>query len=318
MQQNNRFAKFKSKLQEKTRALTQDPASLRHTLIYALITILIIVAGFYLFFGVFQRKTDDGSLAASRLPNLPGKQLKIATSFLPAYEATRYVTGFNTADSISVVIPFENASPVEYKLSNENKKIVQEADVLVGLNSREDANVFNEMKKLNSKATVIDLGQAAGDTSELFWLNAQTMDKMVSKVSESLSSINKDKASFYENNLVSARQVLSSLTQFQAQVAEQCKAKSFVSFGISQLPFPLTIEKANSLDEFIKKLEGSDKQGLLNAGQKNNLQPNQNIKTGQIVLFATMQSSLENQISNGATYTSLMNENLDRLSTACK
>lgn len=318
-----RFNDFWKHLQSKTSEVLKNPQNHKRLLLTlgaSLILVVVLLAAVLVFWKPGLQNTGsntDGSELV--MPDLPGTSLRIVTTTLPAYEAVRFVTGFYTADYLDNLIPFTQSDWTKVDLSQPQQELIQQADLVIALGEA-DLGLVNQIRQVRPGINLVTLDSslsAEEKSNGLYWLDTEIMAKLVQKTQTELGSRNSEKSSYYNTNTQNALGALQSLAPSKDQLTKECQNKTLLSHGLSQLEGWITTKDQSDKDQFVSELIRSKQTALLRADLKDTVVSGE-LLPGQIKLVSTLQAALPDQIQNGATYTSLMQENYEQIILACQ
>lgn len=270
------------------------------------------------------------------------KKLSIVTTFYPMYEFTKEIVG-DEAD-VSLLVP-AGSEPHDYEPSAKDMAKIQSADVFVYHNPNMEGWVSNIEKTLDDKVNVVEGTKGMlllpgseedhdheeeGHHHELdphTWLAPSLAKKEVASIEAQLAKLYPDKAKTFKTNSEAYLEKLTTLDQNYQKSLSSATQKSFVTqhaafgylaleYGLTQVPIaglsPDIEPSPKRLSELKTYVKDNDIRYIYfeeNASDK--VAKTLANETGVDLLVLNPLESLTNeQIKNGETYISVMEENL--------
>ncbi len=270
-------------------------------------------------------------------------EIKIVSTIFPAYDWVREILGEET-DGVDLSLLVKNGVDLHsYQPSAEDIVTISNCDVFLYVGGESDDDWVQDALAVSGKEdrVEIDLLQVLGDDAEAdehVWLSLENAKILCAHIEEKLSKLRLKQAEVYADNLTAYMEKLNALDEQYRQVVEEAPRETLVfgdrfpfqylfdDYGIechaaftgcsaeTEVSFDTVISLAQRIDalhlSYVLVSETSD-QTLAQTIIQNTTDKNQ-----KILVLDSMQSVTEEQIDAGVTYVSIMEDNLDVLSSA--
>ena len=276
------------------------------------------------------------------------KKIKIVTTIFPEYDWVREILG-DKAESAELTLLLDNGVDLHsYQPTAEDIMKIATCDLFIYVGGESDGWVEDALKEATNKdMKVIDLLDVLGDSvkeeeekeyDEHVWLSLKNTVKLYDKITEEISSIDKDNAEAYNANNKAYIEKLQKLDEDYKTAVDGAKLKTVIfgdrfpfrylvdDYGLdyyaafvgcsaeTEASFETIIFLAGKVDETgvktILTIENSDKKiaGTIKGNTKN--------KDQDIAELNSLQSVTGEQADQGVTYYGVMKDNLDVLKAA--
>ena len=274
------------------------------------------------------------SKAAS--PKKANDKLKITTTFFPVYEFTKEVVG--KYGDVQMIMP-PNVEPHDFEPSAKNMAQISDSDLFV-YNSNNLEAWANSAKKSSSKKTVfveatkgIDLLKDGDKTDPHTWLDPVLAKKEVENISQQIIKKDPKHKSYYEKRTQNYLKELDNLNQQYQNMSDHAKEHTFIvqheAFSYLANQYHLTQKALTGVNDTeepsAKQLADIQKymqeHNLHYIFVEDGLSPKiantiKDATHAQLLTLNTMEQVSKKEISDGATYISIMESNLKALEKA--
>lgn len=269
-------------------------------------------------------------------------KLKIVSAIFPAYDWVREILGEETKDVELSLLVKNGVDLHSYQPSAEDIVTISDSDVFLYVGGESDGWVQDALSASEKEDRIaIDLLEVLGDAAdadEHVWLSLKNAEILCTHIEEKLAAVRPEKAETYAANLAAYMEKLQSLDGKYQQTVEEAARDTLVfgdrfaflymfdDYGIAcdaaftgcsaeaEVSFDIVISLAQKIDAlqlpYVLVSETSD-QTLAQTIIQSTKEKNQ-----KILVLDSMQSVTEEQIDNGMTYYSVMENNLNVLGSA--